>query len=371
MYSIKYSGPWSESSGYAQANRNIIQSLYEVGIDVVTELQVYANHITDYGDQFKLAKSLQNKHQNYPIKVLHITPNVYAKHKELYKYHIGHLFWETTKMSPKWAWYLNEVREIWTGCEINAQTFRDMGFQGKIFVFPQPIGTERSDDKISIDNAKGFIFGSVFQWIERKNPKALLTAYWQEFQNDDVTLVIKTYGLGYEQHELNQIYDQINKWKQELNLPNYPRTLLIDYLLSNKEIHQFYESVDCVVTPHRFEGWGVVQCEALVHNKPLISTPLGGVHEWISQDGYFPIKYKMIDVFGMDWAEQYTCEGNQWADVDIQDLRKQMRYVYENRDQAKKVAKKGQKEVREKLNFKVVGELMKNRINEIYEEQHL
>lgn len=362
---------WCGNSGYAQANRNIIKSLHISGVDVVTELQSYANHPTDYGEQFKLAKSLQNKHQNYKIKVLHITPNVYSKHKELYKYHIGHLFWETTKMSPKWAWYLNEVREIWTGCELNAKTFRDMGFDGKIFTFPQPIDVDRVEEPLPVENAKGFVFGSIFQWIERKNPKALLTAYWQEFMNDDVTLVIKTYGLGYEDHELNQIYDQIAKWKQELNLPNYPRTLLIDYLLSDKEIHQFYESVDCIVTPHRFEGWGVVQCETLVHAKPLISTPIGGVHEWISQDSYFPIKYKMSDVFGMDWAEQYTCEGNQWADVDIDDLRKQMRFVFENRDQAKKVAKKGQREVREKLNFKVVGEMMKKRINEIYEEQHL
>lgn len=370
MHSVKYSGPWAECSGYAQANRNIIQALHESGVDVVTELQTYADQPTDYGSQFELAKSLQNKHQDYKIKVLHITPNVYSKHKEVGKYHIGHLFWETTKMSPRWAWYLNEVREIWTGCEVNAQTFRDMGFEGKIFKFPQPINIYQVEP-LPIDNAKGFVFGSVFQWIERKNPKALLTAYWQEFQHDDVTLVVKTYGLGYESHETSQIYDQIAKWKSELALPDYPRTLIIDYLLTDKQIHQFFEAVDCIVTPHRFEGWGVVQAEALAHLKPLISTPLGGIHEWVTTDSYFPIKYSMTDVFNMDWAEQYTVEGNKWADVDIQDLRRQMRFVYENRDQAKKVAKNGNKQVKDKLNPKVVGKIMKDRIAKIYEEKHL
>jgi glycosyltransferase involved in cell wall biosynthesis len=369
MVSVKYSGPWGESSGYAQANRNIIQSLYDVGVDVVTELQSYANHPTDYGRQFELAKSLQNKHSNYPIKVLHITPNVYQKNKEPFKYNIGHLFWETTKMSKRWQWYLNEVREIWTGCEENVKTFRDSGFEGKIFKFPQPLDVNRTAERIPIDRASGFIFGSIFQWIERKDPKSLLTAYWQEFENDqNVTLVIKTYGLGYEKHEADQIYNSIEKWKKELKQVNYPRTLIIDYLLSDNEIHQLYESVDCIVTPHRFEGWGVVQAESLVHAKPLISTPLGGVHEWISNKAYFPLKYSMVDVFGMDWAEQYSEPGNKWGQVDIGDLRSKMRFVYENRAEAEKVGKRGQKEVQEKLNFKVVGEMMKNRINEIYGE---
>jgi glycosyltransferase involved in cell wall biosynthesis len=132
-----------------------------------------------------------------------------------------------------------------------------------------------------------------------------------------------------------------------------------------------YESVDCIVTPHRFEGWGVVQAESLVHAKPLISTPLGGIHEWISDKAYFPLKYSMTDVFGMDWAEQYTAEGNKWAQVDIADLRQKMRLVYENRELATKTGLQGQKEVRDQLNFKKVGELMKNRIAEIYREQNL
>jgi glycosyltransferase involved in cell wall biosynthesis len=372
MPAVKYSGPWAEASGYAQANRNIISSLYESGVDVVTELQTYSNNPTDYGKQLELAKSLQNKHNDYAIKVLHITPNVYIKHKELYKYHIGHLFWETTKMSPHWSWYLNEVREIWTGCKVNADTFKASGFNGKIFTFPQPLDVTRTASPLPIDNVRGFVFCSIFQWIERKNPEALLTAYWTEFQdNRDVTLVIKTYGLGFEKHETERVYNEIAAIKKKLNLPHYPNTLVIDYLLTDDEVHSLYESVDCVVTPHRFEGWGVVQSEALVHGKPLISTPLGGIHEWLSDKAYYPIKYTMTDVFNMDWAEQYTVPGNKWASVDIADLRKQMRSVYENREEAKKTGKQGQKEVREKLNYKTVGAMMKKRIEEIYKEEHL
>lgn len=370
MLSIKYSGPWAEASGYAQANRNIIQAISETNVDLVTELQVYANQPTDYGKQFKIARLRQNKHGNYPIKVLHITPNVYAKHKEVGKYHIGHLFWETTRMSDRWAWYLNEVREIWTGCEENVKTFRDMGFDGKIFKFPQPVEVNRDEKPLDIEHARGFIFGSVFQWTERKNPKALLKAYWREFEGDkNVTLVIKTYGLGFESHEMDKIYNQIEEWKKEFKQVSYPRTLVIDYLLTDKEMHQFYESCDAMVFTHRFEGWGIPIAESLVHSKPVISTNLGGVHEWITDSGMYKVKYKLVDVFGMDWAEQYTAKGNKWAEIDENDLRQKMRFVYTNYEEAKKCAQDGNRQVRDKFNFQTVGNLMKHRIEEIYREQ--
>jgi glycosyltransferase involved in cell wall biosynthesis len=371
MVSVKYSGPWGEASGYAQANRNIIKALHDADVDVVTELQSYAKHPTDYGEQFELAKSLQNKHNNSPIKILHITPNVYAKHKEVGKYHVGHLFWETTGMAKDWTWYLHEVREIWTGCEYNKKCFIDSGFEGKIFKFPQPINTDSTESPIAIDNARGYIFYSIFQWIERKNPKALLEAYWREFEHEkNVTLVIKTYGLSFQEHEEKKIFKEIEQLKTKLNLAYYPRTLIIKYLLSDKEIHQLHESGDCFVSAHRGEGWGVPQVEALVHKKPVISTNLGGCHEWVPDDCMYKVNYKMTNVQGMDWAEQYTKE-QKWAEVDINDLRAKMRYVFDHPNEAQEFGLKGHEYVRDNLNFKKVGQLMRQRLEEIYQEQKL
>lgn len=367
--SVKYSGPWSEASGYAQANRNIIQALNDAGVDVVTELQVYANHKTDYGLQLELARSLQNKHSDYKVKVLHITPNVYKKHKEEGKYHIGHLFWETTKMSPYWAECLQEVDEIWTGCKENEETFRNSGFTKPIFVFPQPIDVEDEKSTKPIDGASGYIFYSIFQWIERKNPKALLQAYWREFSHgEDVTLVIKSYGLGFNQRQDELIQQQIKKWKAELQregITNFPKVLWINKLLSKKEMGQLHNAGDCFVTAHRFEGWGIPIVEALTQGKPVISTNLGGVHQWIPDDCMYKVGYQMCDVFNMDWAEQYTVEENKWAEVDQQDLRAKMRFVFENKDEAEMTGQRGQAYVRENLNFNKVGKLMRDRLEEI------
>lgn len=378
MYSVKYSGPWAEASGYAQANRNIITSLHEADVDVVTELQVFARQSTDYGKGLKLAHSLQNKHRNYPIKVLHITPDVYTQYKEVGKYHVGHLFWETTGLSSLWKYFIHEVRELWTGCEYNVKCFRNAGFIGPIFKFPQPIDVDISAKPVPIQNAKGFVFYSVFQWSERKDPKSLLTAYWREFEgNDDVTMVIKTYRLSFDEQEKNMIYQDIATWKKELKLHHYPRTLIIDYLLSTEEMYQLHASGDCFVSAHRGEGWGIPQVEALVMKKPVISTGLGGMHEWISDDAMMKVKYKMVPVqveskynTSMDWAEQYSSEF-EWGQVDGDDLRVKMRQIYADKDLRDRMAKKGNKEARETFNYKHVGDLMKERIAQIYDEQKM
>lgn len=381
MVSVKYSGPMIEMSGYAQANRNIVKALCDVGVDVVTEIQIYANQNTDYGDQCELAKSLQNKHNGYPIKVLHITPNVYAKHKEVGKYHIGHLFWETTGMSDVWAWYLHEVREIWTGCEWNVECFRNSGFEGKIFKFPQPINVDRNEEAVPIENAQGFVFYSIFQWIERKDPQTLLEAYWREFENEEnVTLVIKTHGTGIDQEGLSRdrkkIILEISELKKKLNLQKTPRTLLLvnsdGDIFTDKQLHQFHASADCFVSAHRGEGWGIPQCEAMVHGKPVISTGLGGIHEWVPENSMFKVKYSLVPVEDsqMRWAEQYHGNKQKWGQADINDLREKMRFVFNNRQEAAEVGKRGQKYAKDNLNFKVVGEQMKKRIQEIYHERN-
>jgi len=368
MKPIKYSGPWSEASGYAQANRNIVQALHGSGVPVTTELQVFANHPTDYGEQYELCRSLQNKYSDYDIKVLHITPNIYSKYKEVGKYHVGHLFWETTGMNPKWSWYLDEVKEIWTGCQYNKKCFEDVGFSGPIIVMPQPVMFHNEPQKIDIQGVResDFVFYSIFQWIERKDPKTLLEAYWQAFQgNNDVVLLLKTYGLAFGGRQERIIYEQIAAWKKQLSQRHYPRVLVIDSLLSHEQMQAIHARGDCFVSSHRGEGWGEPQGEALSYKKPVISTDLGGIHEWIDSDGMYKIKYKMVDVFNMSWAEQYSGGNQKWGQADKEQLIETMRYVYENQESAREVGENGYKQALKKLSPKVVGRMMKNRIEEI------
>jgi glycosyltransferase involved in cell wall biosynthesis len=274
-------------------------------------------------------------------------------------------------MSDDWRYYLHEVREIWTGSDYNVECFRKAGFEGKIFKFPQPTETEVDYQPISILNTEkyDFIFYSIFQWIERKDPKTLLQAYWSEFEHDkNVCLFIKTHRMGFNETENRMIAEDVAKWKKEMKQNKFPRVVMCNELLSDEAMHRIHETGSCFISTHRGEGWGIPIADALVHGKPVISTGLGGVHEWIPDDCMFKVKYNMINVGGMDWAEQYR-EDQKWAQVDIQDLRHTMRHIYNHGEEARQVGLRGARQAKKMFNFKQVGKLMKQRIAEIYKEQ--
>ena len=367
---VKYLGCISDWTGYGEANRVFIKALVEGGVDVTIEKVTYTNVTAEYGLLHKLALDLEARPLVYDIKIVHVPSDNYLKHLEPTKYHIGHLFWETDSMSKPWVWNCNLMDEIWTGAYVHKENFLKAGVKVPIYVFPQPVETNiLSQAPFTLDGHKGFLFYSIFQWIERKNPKVLLSAYWKEFQNEEnVSLLLKVYGFDFGGEQRNKIRKDILDWKHELNLPFYPRVFLQLELLSSDDIWRLHNTGDCFVSAHRGEGWGRPQEEALVVGNPVISTNFGGIHEWLEDEkNAFLVKWNPGKVYNMEFAPWY--ENSQgWAEVDEEDLRKRMRFVFDNRDKAKAVGLKGQEFVKDRFSFKAVGELMKNRLIDIQKQ---
>jgi len=199
MMKICYTGSWSDASGYGEANRNYIAALHAANIDVTTERVSQVSESTNLGWMGQLCKRLENSFDDYSVKVIHLTPDIYHLYMEQGKYHIGHLFWETDKLPKSWVAPCNRMDEIWTASEPMADVIRGSGVTVPIFAFPQPIELINQVAPTPHDN---FHFYSIFQWTPRKNPAALLEAYWKAFEgNDNVTLMLKTFRLNYSRAE--------------------------------------------------------------------------------------------------------------------------------------------------------------------------
>jgi glycosyltransferase involved in cell wall biosynthesis len=124
---------------------------------------------------------------------------------------------------------------------------------------------------------------------------------------------------------------------------------------------------DCFVLLHRSEGWGLPQFEACAMGKPVITTGYGGNLEFTKPDNSFLVGYKMIPVEGMGWIPWYT-NGMSWADPDIKECGKYMRFVYANRGMADAMAQKARDLVLHKFSWESIGSEMKNRLLEIMKE---
>jgi len=367
---IKYVGPAKDYSGYGEANRHDIGALNKAGIQLTTKIPQYTPDISDYGALGDLAVSLENKLIGYNMIILHTTPNVYKMYMEPGKYHIGRAFWETDKVPLDFAVNLQLMDEIWTGSEFNRQAMINSGITKPIYIIPEAIDDSLDIEKVEkyvVEDKETFKFYSIFEWTERKNPGALLEAYWREFAGDQsVSLTIKTYVDNFSRDKKTEIDDAVRRIKRKLNLPSYAPVYLYKELMDRYQIYRFHKTFDCFVSAHRGEGWGIPQMEALLMEKPIISTNCGGIHEYL-KDGFnsFLLDYKLVPIGENTRNKQWYTPDQKWAEVDIDMLRKKMRFVYENRDEATRVGKNGRAVCIEKFGLKAVGTKMRERLTEI------
>lgn len=371
---VKYTGPAKDYSGYGEANRHDIGALNSVGVDLTTQIPVYCPDTSDYGPLGDLAVKNEGRELGYQIKIIHTTPNVYGQFIEPQKYMIGRAFWETDKVPLDFAYNLQQMDEIWTGSEVNKQAMLKAGVTKPIMtIIPEAIDGSLKIDEIEpyiVAEPDAYKFYSIFEWTERKNPLALLEAYWREFEGDkDVTLTLKTYQVGFSIDKRQLIDQQIRKLKSKLNLKSYAPVYLYRNLMDRYQMYRFHKTFDCFVSAHRGEGWGIPQMEAMLMGNPIISTNYGGIHEYLTDRGdAFLVKYKLVPIENMTYNAQWYTSDQNWAEVDMADLRKRMRYVYANRAEAKKIGNAGRKTVLDKFDLPVVGGLMKKRLTEITDQ---
>ncbi len=374
---VKYTGPAKDYSGYGEANRHDIAALVASDIDVTTKLPQYCMEISNYGELGRIATSREGKDIPYDIVILHTTPNVYPIHLEPGKYHVGRVFWETDRLPKDFADGIKHVDEIWTGSEFNRRAIINAGVTNiPIYIIPEAVdvvGFDALDIKpYQIPNENTYKFYSIFEWTERKNPLALLTAYFTEFQHDEkVSLTIKTYIDNFTPTKRAEIMELVKQAKKRLNLEKYPDLYIYDNLMERSQIYRFHKTFDCFVSAHRGEGWGIPQMEALLAGKPVISTNVGGIHEYLTHGTHaLLIPYTMTPLAKNNRNTQWYTIDQNWADVSVAELRLAMRSAYEHQLEAATMGEAGRKLVRQKFNLKAVGDMMKERLEIINNTLH-
>ncbi|MBU1110799.1 glycosyltransferase [Patescibacteria group bacterium] len=371
---IKYCGALRDYSGYGEAGRHDVGALLSAGVEVKTEMPSYVLEVSDFGELGEECRKRQDLSISYGIKILHTTPNVYSKYYEEGKYHIGRVIWETDKLPKDFADNVQKYcDEIWTASEFNKKAIEKAGVTKPIYVIPEAIDCRINSDEIEpylVSNNQDFKFYSMFEWTERKNPSALLEAFWTEFDPaEPVSLTIKTYVDSFRPEKQREIDDYVKAIKRKLNLSKYAPLYLYKELMDRHQIYRFHKTFDVYVSTHRGEGWGIPQTEAMLMGKPIISTNCGGCHEYLTQNvDSLLLEPKMIPVRANSRNQIWYTQDQNWADVDIDEVKKKMRYMFESREIVSQMGKEAKKTVKREFDLPVVGDIMKSRL-EIIQKQ--
>ena len=369
MISLRYVGAVNDSSGYASAARGYINALIDTQqVNLTVRVASFEKQKTDHGDLGERIKPYIERPVEVQVQILHLTPENYPSYSQMGMYNIGYVAWETERLPDGWADLINTMDEVWVPSQWNVEVFRESGVVRPLKVVPhviaQPSPLQTNALAWPIHNSDAYVFYSIFQWLERKNPGGLLKAYLTEFtEKDQVYLALKTYRLDCGPAERQVVKTDIDRLKKSLNLSYYPPIVFFGDLLTREQMESLHQQGHCYALLQRGEGFGIPLAQAMAHGKPVITTQYGGCLDFMNDKNSFLVPCQRTPVSSMIFPN-YNAKMI-WAEPDLMEARRLMRYCYEHRDEAKAIGKQAREDIAHNLNSKVIGDLMIQRLNEI------
>jgi len=162
-----------------------------------------------------------------------------------------------------------------------------------------------------------FTFLSVGAWDWRKALPELITAFKKEFDREEVYLKIRTNGVA-PRHDKQYTIEPSN--------------------IPFSRMGDIYKGASAFVLPTRGEGFCLTAMEALASGLPIIMTKSGGHAEYLQQDYNIVSSIKKVKRDEVDDVYYY--------EPDMDSMVKQMRYVIDNYDEARKKSISGSHRVK-------------------------
>ena len=246
------------------------------------------------------------------------------------RYKVGFTMLEVDGFPPDWVRQANAMDEVWVPSEFNRDGFLRSGLKKPVHVIPLGVDTDYFHPGVAAcpNPAGEYVFLSLFEWGERKEPWLLLKAFSEEFSaREPVRLLCKI---------MNR--DPGVKLKEEIRRLRLRESggrisYLFNLEFEHYQLGALYRSADCFVTASRGEGWDMPLMEAMACGLPAIATDWGAHHEFVHPGIAYPLAVRGT-VPAVAKCPYY--EGFSWADPDPVHLRRLLREVYENQEEARR-----------------------------------
>jgi len=204
-------------------------------------------------------------------------------------YTVGLWFWEAERLTANMIPGFDYLDEVWVTSEFTAEAVR-ADAPPAMAVYVMPLGTQvpalnasRRDARASLGLPSGWLAGFSFDhgsMSVRKNPLGLIAAWCIAFAQptigaDAPHLVVKTMNGSGHPESAQAIHDAVAQ---------RPDITVIDATYSPAQQHQFVVALDCYVSLHRSEGYGLLMLEAMAVGTPVVATGATGNLAFMTAD---------------------------------------------------------------------------------------
>jgi glycosyltransferase involved in cell wall biosynthesis len=215
----------------------------------------------------------------------------------------------------------------------------------------------------------------VFKWEPRKGWDVLLRAYSAAFQdNEPVSLYLlthiwfpggpETYG---DKHNTTHIAEEIKKVLGVSTLAAMPHFCILCVDMAESDVARLYKSVDAFVLPTFGEGWGLGAIQAMSMGLPTITTAWGGQLEFLRPNNSFMIGIDGVEEIPADSVYRWRL-GKKWAIPSLNETRRLMRLVYDDRKLSARVGAAARQHVVKYFSEEAVAELVRRRLDLIHDK---
>ena len=276
------------------------------------------------------------------------------------KFNVGYTMFETDKLPTGKDWAgldqnapdtINKNLDLLiVPCNHNKKLFADSGVTIPIEVVPCGINPNlfpyvKRDHKPP-HKFTFFMYGTL---TLRKNPGMVISAFATLFKdNPDVRLVLKTQSgtLGHVEYVgMGDIQ-------------------VIDALWEVEKLQAYMSEVDCMVFPSRGEGFGIPPLEAMATGLPTIIADNTGMSDYANPEYNIAIPTASVEP-AQRYPQKWGDVGN-WYNPDYEELKKAMKWVYDNQDEAKAMGDRSSQWVHENWTYKNTAEKLVEAIKKHY-----
>lgn len=278
------------------------------------------------------------------------------------RYNIGFWVWELPEFPDRWLSAFQGLDEIWVPSE-----FVKSAISAKspipVHVIPHVVEEKSiaSDIHLPITvTEECFYFLSMFDSnsvSERKNPFGAIDAFKVAFEPGDnsVRLIVKANNA-----EGPLMQRLISSTREYNNIE------ILDTHLDREEIDYLISQIDCFVSLHRSEGFGLVPAEAMAMGKATLLTAWSGNTDYMTPDNCRPVAYKLTPL-GQDFGPYDAHQ--EWAEPDLQDAAAGMKELVQDPERVRQMGDNARITISSLLSAKVVGAKMMKRIEMMRADQ--
>ena len=340
-------GPALSRSGYGEHCRSVLRALRSNENNDVYLLNVgwgSSGWISEDTEErewidnmiMQTARAVQSGVRDFAISVQVQLPNEWQK---LCKYNIGVTAGvETDKAPQDWSKSCLEMDKVIVPSQHSKKSFTQEA-QNNIEVINYAARKIRAK-KINFNIDTDFNFLTVAQWSPRKNLEETVMAFTQEFQNEDVGLILKTEILNGSRIDRDGTVERLRALLNHTVQNRKCKVYLFHGSLTDSEMVSLYKNknVSAYITTSHGEGFGLPVFEAAQHGVPVIAPNWGGIKDF-SGDSFAELEYEVKEIEDYQVMEGMLEKESNWCFPKVESVREQMREVYNNLSKYKKQAK--------------------------------